>query len=78
MTSLSLGSQCYISQAFEQVVWSRFLSSFTGSSPRCHSRGAAGTLSEPGLRDAPLGSPAIIVAGQTVCEWLRDIHLRVI
>lgn len=78
MTSLSLGSQCYISQAFEQVVWSRFLSSFTGSSPRCHSRGADGTLSEPGLPGARLDSPNIIVAGQTVCEWLRDIHLRVI
>ena len=78
MTSLSLGSQCYIGRAFGLPVCSHFPPSFMGSSPQCHSRGAAGTLFLPGLPGAHLGSPAIIVAGQIGREWLRDIHLRVI
>lgn len=78
MTSLSSDSQFYIDRASEQQVRSGSRASFTGSSPRCHSRGAAGTLSEPGLSGARLGSPRIIVAGQAAYAWLLDIHLRVI
>ncbi|WP_141737915.1 hypothetical protein [Brevibacterium sp. HMSC24B04] len=78
MTSLSSDSQFYIDRASEQPVRSGSQAPFTGSSPRCHSRGADGTLSEPGLPGARLDSPNIIVAGQEAVEWLRDIHLRVI